>query len=82
MVLGADVLYVPDNHPLLCQINNSITIQGQVVTSSSGPALTHLESTIHMANDEANTLVLSLMTVRAESPILEGASGPVVLPDN
>ena len=44
--------------------------------------MTCLELTIHMADNEVNTLVTSLMTARVESPILEGVGGPVVLPDN
>ena len=51
-----------------------------VLANSDGPALTRLELTIHMADNEANTLVSSLMSDRADSPILEGVSSSVVLP--
>ena len=80
MVLGREALYLPDDHPLLQQIQSSVAIQGRVVANSDGPALTRLELTIHMADDEANALVSSLMSDRADSPILEGVSSSVVLP--
>ena len=80
MVLGREALYLPDDHPLLRQIWSSVAIQGRVLANSDGPALTRLELTIHMADDEANTLVSSLMSDRADSPILEGVSSLVVLP--
>ena len=80
MVLGQEALYLPDNHPLLRQIQNSVAIQGRVLVNSDGPALTRLELTIHMADDEANALVSSLMSDRADSPILEGVSSLMVLP--
>ena len=80
MVLGCEALYLPDDHPLLRQIQSSVTIQGRVLANSDGPALTCLELTIHMADEEANTLVSSLMSDRADSPILEGVSSSVVLP--
>ena len=79
MVLGREALYLPDNHPLQ-QIQNSVAIQGRVLANSDGPALTRLELTIHMADDEANALVSSLMSDRADSPILEGVSSLMVLP--
>ena len=40
MVLGREALYLPDDHPLLQQIQSSVTIQGRVVANSDGPALT------------------------------------------
>ena len=80
MVLGQEALYLPDDHPLLQQIQSSVAIQGRVVTNSDGPALTCLELTIHMADDEANALVSSLMSDRADSPILEEVSSSMVLP--
>ena len=80
MVLGQEALYLPDDHPLLQQIQSSIAIQGRVLANSDGPALTRLELTIHMADDEANTLVSSLMSNRADSLILEGVSSSMVLP--
>ena len=80
MVLSREALYLPDDHPLLQQIQSSVAIQGRVLANSDGPALTHLELTIHMADEEANTLVSSLMSNRADSPILEGVSSLVVFP--
>ena len=82
MVLGRsrEALYLPDDHPLLQQIQSSVAIQGRVLANSDGPALTRLELTIHMADDEANTLVSSLMSDRADSLILEGVSSSMVLP--
>ena len=75
MVLGQEALYLPDDHPLLRQIQSSVAIQGRVLANSDGPTLT-----IHMADDEANALVSSLMSDRADSPILEGVSSSMVLP--
>ena len=80
MVLGRDALYLPDDHPLLRQIQSLVAIQGRVLANSDGPALTRLELTIHMADDEANALVSSLISNRADSPILEGVSSSMVLP--
>ena len=80
MVLGREALYLPDDHPLLQQIQSSVAIQGRVLANSDGPALTRLELTIHMADDEANALVSSLMSDQADSPILEGVSSSMVLP--
>ena len=80
MVLGQEALYLPDNHPLLRQVQNSVAIQGRVLANSDGPSLTRLELTIHMADDEANALVSSLMSDRADSPILEGVSSSMILP--
>ena len=80
MVLGRKALYLPDDHPLLQQIRSLTAIQGRVLVNSDGPSLTHLELTIHMADDEANALVSSLMSDRADSPILEGVSSSMVLP--
>ena len=80
MVLGQEALYLPDDHPLLPQIQNLVAIQGRVLANSDGPALTRLKLTIHMADDEANALVSSLMSDRADSPILEGVSSSMVLP--
>ena len=79
MVLGRKALYLPNDHPLLRQIQSSVAIQGRVLANSDGPALTRLELTIHMADDEANALVSSLMSDRADSPIPEGVSSSMVL---
>ena len=80
MVLGREALYLPNDHPLLQQIQSSVAIQGRVLANSDGPALTCLELTIHMADDEANALVSSLMSDRADSLILEGVSSSMILP--
>ena len=80
MVLGQEALYLPDDHPLLRQVQSSVAIQGRVLANSDGPSLTHLKLTIHMADDEANTLVSSLMSDRANSPILEGVASSMILP--
>ena len=80
MVLGREALYLPNDHPLLRQIQSLVGIQGRVIANSDGPALTQLELTIHMADDEANALVSSLMSDRADSPILEGVLSLMVLP--
>ena len=80
MVLGQEALFLPDDHPLLRQIRNSVTIQGRVLVNSDGPVLTRLELTIHMADDEANALVSSLMSNRVDSLILEGVLSLMVLP--
>ena len=81
MVLGREALYLPNDHPLLRQIQSSVVIQGRVLANSDGPVLTCLELTIHMADDEANALVSSLMSNRANSPILQGVSSSMVLPE-
>ena len=81
MVLSQEALFLLDNHSLLRQIQNSVAIQGRVLANSDGPVLTCLELTIHMADNEANALVSSLMSNRANSPILEGVSLLIVLPD-
>ena len=80
MVLGQEALYLPNDHPLLRQIQNSVVIQGRVLTNSDGPALTHFKLIIHMADDKANALVSSLMSDRADSPILGGVLSSMVLP--
>ena len=79
MVLGREALYLPDDHPLLRQIQSSVAIQGRVLVNSDGPVLTRLKLTIHMADDEVNALVSSLMSGRADYPILEGVSSSMVL---
>ena len=40
MVLGQEALYLPDDHPLLRQVQSSVAIQGRVLANSDGPALT------------------------------------------
>ena len=81
-VLGQEALYLPDGHPLLGQIRNSVTIQSQVLASSDGPSLMRLELMIHMRDNEANALVTLLMMDHSEFSVLEGVVEPVVLPDS
>ena len=73
MALGREVLFLPDDHPLLQTVNDLVLIQGCVVALLDGPSLTRLELIIHMNDNEANALVTSLMTDRGESLILEVA---------
>ena len=40
MVLGREALYLPDDHPLLRQVQSSVAIQGRVLANSDGPVLT------------------------------------------
>ena len=80
MVLGREALYLTDDHPLLRQVQSSVAIQGRVLANSDGPSLTRLKLTIHMADDEANALVSSLMSDRVDSLILEGVLSLMVLP--
>ena len=40
MVLGREALYLPDDHPLLRQIQSLVAIQGRVLANSDGPTLT------------------------------------------
>ena len=80
-VLGAEVLFIPDDHLLLHMIGNTQSIQGTVLTSSATPMLTHVKLMIHLNDKEANALVTLLMSDCSESPTLEGVTGPVVLLD-
>ena len=52
------------------------------MAASDGPSLYRLELSVPVDTLEGDALVSSLMSDRADSPILEGVSGPVVLPDN
>ena len=70
MVLSQDALFLPDDHPLLRQIQSLIMIQGRVLANSDGPTLTRLELTIHTADDEANALVSSLMSDRDRKSVV------------
>ena len=86
VVLGTtERLFLPEDHPFLRRLNRSFQVDGSsgvVSASSSGPLLYHLELRVPIDTLEADALVSSLMSDRADSPILEGVSGPVVLPDN
>ena len=60
MVLGQEALFLPDDHPLLQQIQSLVAIQGRVLADSDGPVLTRLKLTIHMADDEVNIVSATL----------------------
>ena len=80
MVLGSEVLFLPDDHPLLQLVNNAVHVQGRILVSSDGPSLTEFQLNVHLPDDAANVLISSIMTARAESPVGGGVDGPVVLP--
>ena len=40
MVLSQEALYLPNDHPLLRQIQGLVAIQGRVLANSDGPTLT------------------------------------------
>ena len=86
VVLGSrQGLYLPEGHPLLNVMDRSFAtfgVQGRITASSDGPSLYRLELSVPVDTLEGDALVSSLMSDRADSPILEGVSGPVVLPDN
>ena len=86
VVLGSrQGLYLPEGHPLLNTLDRSFAtfgVQGRITASSNGPSLYRLELSVPVDTLEGDALVSSLMSDRADSPILEGVSGPVVLPDN
>ena len=86
VVLGSrQGLYLPEGHPLLNVMDRSFAtfgVQGRITASSSGPSLYRLELSVPVDTLEGDALVSSLMSDRADSPILEGVSGSVVLPDN
>ena len=86
VVLGSrQGLFLPEGHPLLNTLDRSFAtfgVQGRITASSDGPSLYRLELSVPVDTLEGDALVSSLMSDRADSPILEGVSGPVVLPDN
>ena len=86
VVLGSrQGLYLPEGHPLLSLVDRSFAtfgVQGRITASSTGPSLYRLELSVPVDPLEGDALVSSLMSDRADSPILEGVAGPVVLPDN
>ena len=86
VVLGSrQGLYLPEGHPLLSMVDRSFAtfgVQGRITALSTGPSLYRLELSVPVDTLEGDALVSSLMSDRADSPILEGVSGPVVLPDN
>ena len=84
MVLGTrQTLFLPENHHLLSLMDQSFAtfgVQGTVSASSSSPSLYHLELQVLIDILEGDALVSSLMSNRADSPILEGVVDPVILP--
>ena len=86
VVLGSrQGLFLPEGHPLLSTLDRLFQmfgVQGRITAASDGPSLYQLELSIPVDTLEGDALVSSLMSDRADSPILEGVSGPVVLPDN
>ena len=47
MVLGREALYLPDNHPLLRQIQSSVAIQGRVLSNSDTGGKGSLTQWVH-----------------------------------
>ena len=83
MVLGtSQALYLPEGHPLIRTVDRAFGafgVQGRVTASSDGPLLYRLELSVPLDTVEGDALVSFLMSDRADSPILEGVVGPVVL---
>ena len=86
VILGSrQGLFLPEGHPLLNTLDRSIMtfrVQGRITALSDGPSLYRLELSVPVDTLEGDALVSSLMSDHADSPILEGVTGPVVLPDN
>ena len=84
VVLGtSERLFLPEGHPFLRRLDRSFQVEGAsgvVSASSSGPLLYHLELRVPIDTLEGDALVSSLMSDRADSPILEEVVDPVVLP--
>ena len=84
IVLGMrQALFLPENHPLLTLVDRSFAtfgVQGTVSASSSSPSLYHLDLRVPLTTLEGDALVSSLMSDRADSPILDEVVDPVVLP--
>ena len=76
-------LFLPEGHPFLRSLDRSLQVEGSsgvILASSSGPLLYHLELRVPIDTLEGDALVSSLMSDRADSPILEGVSSSMVLP--
>ena len=84
VVLGTtERLFLPEGHPFLCRLDSSLRVEGSsgiISASSSGPLLYHLELRVPIDTLEGDALVSSLVSDRADSPILEGVSSSMVLP--
>ena len=84
VVLGTTQgVFLPEGHPFLRMLDRSFLAEGSsgiVSASSSGLLLYHLELRVPMDTLEGNAFVSSLMSDRADSLILEGVAGPLILP--
>ena len=84
VVLGSrQGLFLPEGHPLLSMVDRSFAtfgVQGRITAASTGPSLYRLELSVPVDTLEGDALVSSLMSDRADSPILEGVSSSMVLP--
>ena len=76
-------MFLPEGHPFLCGLDRSFQVEGSssvVSASSSSPLLYHLELRVPIDTLEGDALVSSLLSDRADSPILEGVLSSMVLP--
>ena len=84
VVLGTtERLFLPEGHPFLRGLDRSLRVEGSsgvISASSSGPLLYHLELQVPIDTLEGDALVSSLMSDRADSPVLEGVLSAMVLP--
>ena len=84
VVLGTtERVFLPEGHPFLRRLDRSLQVEGTssvVSASSSGPLLYHLELRVPIDTLEGDALVSSLLSDRADSPILEGVLSSMVLP--
>ena len=84
VVLGTtEKLFLPEGHSFLRGLDRSLRVEGSsgvLSASSSGPLLYHLELRVPIDTLEGDALVSSLVSDRADSPILEGVSSSMVLP--
>ena len=84
VVLGtSERVFLPEGHPFLRRLDRSLQVEGSsgvVSASSSGPLLYHLELRVPLDTLEGDALVSSLLSDRADSPVLEGVSSSMVLP--
>ena len=86
VVLGSrQGLFLPEGHLLLNTLDRlfaTFGVQGRITALSDDPSLYRLELSVPVDTLEGDALVSLLMSNRANSPILEGVTGPVVLLDN
>ena len=82
VVMGTRQLFLPEDHPFIRRLDRLFRVEGSsgvVSASSSGPLLYHLELRVPI-DTLGDASVSSLMSDRADSPILEEVVDPVVLP--